>query len=232
MKRFWKEARAQAGGEGFTVSLDGRPIRTPGRQLLTLPTQALAEAVAGEWQAVEKAVTPAAVPLTGLANAAIDIITPDTAAFAAGLARYAESDMLCYRAESPVLLVDRQAASWDPLLDWAARRFDLRFAVTAGIMHVPQPAETLDRIGKAYAGRSAFELAALSPLTTLTGSAILPLALAEDAIDPDRAWAAALLDELWQAEQWGEDAEAGRSRDDRRRNFDAALGFLSALRMD
>jgi chaperone required for assembly of F1-ATPase len=168
------------------------------------------------------------MPLTGLANAAIDRVAPDPAAFAAGLARYADSDLLYYRAEQPPQLAERQAAAWDPLLDWARRRYDVHFEVTAGIMHRPQPAATVARLGEAVAAVAPFPLAALSPIVTLTGSLVVALALVEGATDADAVWTAAHVDEDWQAEMWGSDAEAVAARANRRREFDAAVGFLAA----
>lgn len=226
MRRFWREV-ALADGE---VLLDGRPVRTPGRAPLALPTAALADAVAEEWRAVGEALDPRAMPLTGLANAAVDRVAPDRAAFAAGLARYGESDLLCYRAEGPPPLVERQAAAWDPVLDWARRRYDVAFTVTAGVMHRPQPPGTLRRLGDAAAALDAWILAALSPVVTITGSLILGLALAERALSPDAAWGAAGVDEDWQAELWGEDPLAAEARAARRREFDAAVRLLGLLK--
>ena len=226
MKRFYKEAVV---GKGNAVLLDGRPVRTPGRAPLAPPGARLAGAIADEWNAQEETVDPRAMPLTGLANAAIDRIAPDPAAFARGLAAYGESDLLCYRAEGPAPLVARQAALWDPLLAWAQDRYDIAFAVTAGIVHKPQPPETIARLAAAVAARGPFELAGLSPLVTVSGSLVVALALAEGAIGFDAAWEAAALDEQWQAEQWGEDAEAAKALAARRAEFAAAARFLSLL---
>lgn len=230
LRRFWQRAAVAPVAGGLGVLLDGRPVRTPARALLAVPTAPLADSIAAEWNAVEAEVAPAAMRLTGLANAAIDIVAPDPAAFAAGLARYAESDLLCYRAEAPAPLVERQAARWNPLLDWARTRYDAPFETTRGVMHVAQPPATLARIGEAFAAHGPFELAALSPITTLAGSAIVALAVAEGAIDAQAGWSAALLDEEWQAELWGLDEEAARNREDRRRAYAAAVDFLSLVR--
>lgn len=225
MKRFWTEVTVSPDWE---VLLDGRPVRTPGRLPLALPTDALAELVADEWRAVQGTIDPRAMPMTGLANAAIERVAPAPAAFAADLARYAAADLLCYRAESPPELVARQAAAWDPPLAWARARYDVHFTVTAGIVHRPQPPATLARIGEAVAALDPFPLAALSPITTLAGSVLLALALAEGAIGADEAWSAATLDERWSAEQWGEDAQATALLAARRAEFDAAVRFLTA----
>ncbi len=226
MKRFWKHVAIDA---ERVVTLDGRPVRTPGRVPLTLPTDALAEAVADEWRAVEGTIDPRGMPLTGLANAAIDRIAPDPATFAAGLAAYGESDLLYYRAESPDPLIARQIAAWDPWLDWARTRYDVHFETTAGIIHRAQPSATLGRLAEAVRALDPFHLAGLAPVVTITGSLLLALALAERAGDPDTLWTAANVDEDWQAELWGQDALAGQALANKRREYDAAVTFLTAL---
>jgi chaperone required for assembly of F1-ATPase len=226
VKRFYKAARATPEGG---IELDGRPVRTPAQAPLVLPTRALAEAVAAEWNAQGPKVDPRTMTLTGLANAAIDRIAPDKDAFARGLAAYGETDLLCYRAEAPPRLVERQSALWDPLLAWGRRRYDVDFEVTSGIVHRRQAAATVERLAHAVLARSAFELAALAPLVTISGSLIVALALAEGASDLETAWAAAAIDDHWQAEKWGEDAEAAAALAARRREFDAAHEFLTLL---
>ena len=226
VRRFYKHAIA---GADRQILLDGRPVKTPGRVPLASPSDTLAGAIADEWNAQEETIDPRSMPLTGLANAAIDRIAPALDAFAAGLAIYGESDLLCYRAEGPTPLVAREAELWDPLLAWAEARYDIAFEVTSGIVHRPQPPETVERLAAAVGVRNAFELAGLSPLVTISGSLVIALALAEGAIGLDAAWAAASLDEQWQAEQWGEDAEATRALAGRRADFTAAARFLSLL---
>ena len=226
VKRFYAAARA---GEDGAILLDGKPVRTPARAPLVLPTPALAEAVADEWNAQGDRVDPRTMPLTGLANAAIDRVAPDKDGFARALAAYGETDLICYRAEAPPRLVERQAARWDPILAWARRRYDLDFEVTSSILHRPQAAATVDRLAHAMLARPAFELAALSPLVTISGSLLVAFALAEGAIDLETAWAAAALDEQWHAEQWGEDAEAAATLAARRGDFEAAYRFLTLL---
>lgn len=226
MKRFYKEV-AVTSGRG--IALDGKPVRTPGRALLILPSDALAAAVAEEWRGQGETIDPRTMRLTGLANAAIDIVAPDPAAFAANIAKYADSDLLCYRAEAPAELVERQSEAWDPLLGWAAARYDVAFTVTAGIVHAPQPRRTIDALSTATAARTPFELAALSPLVTITGSLVAALALVERAFEAEAVWAAVTVDERWQAERWGEDDLAARSLDARRADVMAAARFLGLL---
>jgi chaperone required for assembly of F1-ATPase len=224
-RRFWKDVTVEDRG----IRLDGRVLKTPARLDLQLPTDSLAAAVAEEWRAVEGEIDPRAMPLTGLANAATDRIAPDTGAFAANLAAYAAGDLLCYRADHPAELVAVQGEAWDAPLDWARSRYDVDFVVTASILHVDQPAETVKRLSAAVAARDAFHLAGLSPLVTLSGSLVLALALAEGVMTEEQAWNAAELDQIWQAEQWGEDAFATQAREDKRRDFRAAARFLALL---
>ncbi|MBX9732217.1 MAG: ATPase [Sphingomonas sp.] len=229
MKRFWTEVSVAAGPDGHAITLDGRPVRTPGRLPLALPHPALANAIAVEWRAVGEKIDPRAMPLTGLANVAIERIAPDPDPFIANLAAYAESDLLCYRAEAPETLVARQAAAWDPLLDWARRRYDIHIDTVSGIIHRAQPSLTLTRLGEAVATRSAFELAGLSPIVTITGSLIAGLALIEGAADAGQIWHAAQIDEAWQVEKWGDDDLAIATRTAHRADFDAGVRLLSLL---
>jgi len=226
VKRFYKEVSVADHG---AILLDGRPVRTPARAELILPTPALAEAVAAEWRAQESEIDPRTMRLTGLGNAAIDRVAPDLAAFARPLAAYAESDLLCYRADAPPELIARQAEAWDPLLDWAVRRFDVHFTVTSGIVHAAQPEATIARLGQALAAYDAFHLAALAPIVTIGGSLVTALALAEKAVDPDSAFDLTHLDELWQARRWGEDRLALAARASRKEDFMAGAQLLELL---
>jgi chaperone required for assembly of F1-ATPase len=229
MKRFWKEVAVEREDGGWGIRLDGRPVRTPARAPLMVPSEALAQAVAEEWRSVAETIDPRAMPLTGLANAAIDRVAPDRQAFAEGLARYAEADLACYRAEGPRELVARQEASWDALLGWARRRYDVDFTTTSGLMHIAQPPATVERLAHAVAALEAFRLAGLSPLVTIGGSLIAGLAVLEKALTPEQAWDAVSVDERWQLEQWGADAEAEAALENRRRDFFAAARFLELL---
>jgi len=228
VKRFWRQANVTDEG-GWGVALDGKPLRTPARNPLTVPTRALAEAISVEWNEAPETVDPRAMPLTGLANAAIDRVGPNREQYGAGLARYAESDLACYRAESPRELVERQATSWDELLAWARRRFDVDFRTTGGIMHVDQPEATVQRLAHAVAALDPFRMAGLSPLVTIGGSLVAALAVLENAISPDQAWQAVTIDEDWQREQWGGDVEAEAAMEARRSEFMAASRFLELL---
>jgi chaperone required for assembly of F1-ATPase len=229
VKRFWRDAAVAEADGGFGIALDGKPVRTPARAPLVAPTRALAEAIADEWNSSGEEVDPRAMPLTGLANAAIDRVAPDPQAFAAGLARYAEADLTCYRTEGPDALVKRQSESWDVLLDWARRRYDVNFACQSGVVHVAQPDDTVRRLGHAVAVLDPFRLAGLAPLVTIGGSLVAALAVFEEALPAEAAWEAVSLDERWQLEQWGSDGEAEAALDLRRRDFLAAARFLSLL---
>lgn len=229
MKRFWKEVAVGRESDGWGIKLDDRPVRTPARAPLVVPTQALADAVAEEWRGVDDEIDPRAMPLTGLGNAAIDRVGPERQAFAGGLATYAQADLACYRSDWPPELVERQRAAWDPLLAWARRRYDLDFVTTSGLMHVPQPQATIEQLAHAVVALGAFQLAGLSPLVTIGRSLIAGLAVLEKAIPGDEGWEAVSVDERWQLEQWGADAEAQTALENRRCDFLAAARFLELL---
>jgi chaperone required for assembly of F1-ATPase len=229
MKRFYKGAAVIGDAAPFGVALDGKPLRTPGRAPLAVPTPALADAIASEWNGQGEAIIPQSMPLTGLANAAIDRVAPDVLGFADGLAVFAENELLAYRAEHPPVLVAHQAAQWDPWLAWARARYDVDFTLVSGIIHRPQPATTLARIRAAYRAFDAFRLAALHPVVTISGSAIIGLAVAEAKMDADTAWTIGHLDELWQAEQWGKDPLAEAGHKERQRDLAAAVAMLRLL---
>ena len=229
MKRFWKEVGVEQEGEGWGVRLDGRPVKTPARAALRVPTSKLADDIAKEWRDVDDKIDPRAMPFTGLANAAIDRVASDRQAFASGLANYAEADLACYRAEGPHELVDRQEEQWDKLLALARRRFDVDFVTTSGLMHVAQPAATVERLSHAVSALDPFRLAGLSPLVTVGGSLVAALAVLEKAITPEEAWEAVSVDDRWQLEQWGADSEAEAALENRRRAFLAAARFLDLL---
>jgi len=206
--RFWQETAVAADAEGYGVTLDGKPIRTPGRLPLRLPTRALATAVAAEWEAQGERIEPASMPFTRLSNSAIERVAPQHSAVAEIVAAYGETDLLCYRAEGPAALVRRQARAWDPLLRWAEQAHGARLVPVAGVMFQEQPAGALACLRAAVAACDPFALTALHELVTLSGSLVIGLAVVERVAPADALWAASRVDETWQAEEWGEDAEA------------------------
>jgi chaperone required for assembly of F1-ATPase len=210
-KRFWKAATVEACEGGFTIRLDARPVKTPAKQPLVLPTLAMAQALAVEWDAQDGVIKPETMPLTRAANSSIDKVVPNFEAVVDELAGYGGSDLLCYRAEGPEPLVARQAAGWDPLLAWAKDVLHAPLNVTAGVIPVAQPAESVQRLRAHVARHSAFHLAALHDLVAITGSLVLALAVARGHLTAEQAFALSRIDETWQAEQWGEDEEAARA---------------------
>lgn len=228
-RRFWTEARAVAAAEGgWAVHLDGRPVRTPAKAALRLPTRALAEAVAAEWAAQGEHLAPETMPLTRTANTAIDRVAAIAPAVVEDLAGYGASDLLCYRAEGPMELLARQAADWDPLLDWAAGQ-GAPLAVTRGVIPIAQPQASLDRLSARVAALEPFRLAAFHDLVALSGSLVIALAVLDGRIAAEEGWRLSRLDEDWQAEQWGEDEEAAAQAAHRRAGFLDAARFLALL---
>lgn len=228
MKRFY--AAAAVTGDGpFGVALDGKPLRTPARAVLAVPTMALADAIAAEWNAQGEKIDPRSLPLTGFANAAIDRVAADPAGFAARLAAYAQSELIAYRADGPASLLAAQAAAWDQWVDWLARRYDVGLCITAGIMHVAQPPATLARIHAAFAAFTPFQLAPLDPIVTITGSAVLALAVVAGELDADAAYDIAHVDARWQEEQWGREPLAEAAEATRRADLAAAVACLRLL---
>jgi chaperone required for assembly of F1-ATPase len=229
MRRFWKETAVVTAGDGFAIHLDNRLLKTPMKADLLLPDRTIADAVAAEWAAVGETVNPAAMPITGFANAAIDRVGPERAVFIDAIAGYAQSDCFCYRAEDQDALLVRQSALWDPWLNWARARYDVEFVLIVGIMHQPQPAATLARLRTEVAALSNLQLAAMAKLTHLAGSLIAVLAVYEKAGTAQLLWNALCLDEDWQAEQWGADDFAIKHRRDRERAFLDAATFLELV---
>lgn len=231
-KRFYATAGAApvAGADGeFQVELDGRPLRTPKKLLLKLPTNALAVAIAAEWQAQGARIDPASMPLTRLANVAIDAVAEHMVEVRSDIEAFAASDLLCYRATMPETLVQRQHAYWDPILAWAEKALGAKLVVGEGVMPVTQAPDAIMAIGRALADMDEFRLAALHVMTTLLGSAILSLAHAKGRLSLEQAWAAANVDEMWQAEQWGRDAEAEARQAYRYGEFAAASRLVTLL---
>lgn len=229
MKRFWKEVAVVPEGGAWGIALDGRPVRTPQRAPLAVASAALAEAIAAEWSDVGEAIDPAAMPMTGLANAAIDLAAPDVAAFAAPVAAYAQSDLLCYRDARDAALHAEQAAAWNPLLAWAEGRYQIEFALTQGVLPVDQPEATIAALQGAVYAQDQWRITALTPLVTIGGSLVAGLALLEKAFDADALWQAVSLDELYQERRWGADSEAQKARAVKQGDWDNAARFLGLL---
>jgi chaperone required for assembly of F1-ATPase len=229
MRRFWSDVSVESAGDGFIIRLDGRVVMTPLKADLVLPGAALAKTVADEWAGVGEKIDPAAMPMTGSANAAIDRVGAERATFVDAIAGYGETDCFCYRAQDQEALFDRQIVVWDPWLDWAAARYGVRFIKVTGIMHQPQPPETVAKLTAQIATLSDFQLAAMAKLTHLAGSLVAVLALLEQSGQPQVLWNALCLDEDWQAEQWGADDFAIKHRRDREREFLDAARFLAMV---
>jgi chaperone required for assembly of F1-ATPase len=228
--RFYDAAWAEAGESGWNVLLDGRPVNTPQRARLTLPSEPLAEAVAQEWNAQEAEIKPTAMPLTRLANSAIDRAAPRRDEVIEGLVAYGETDLLCYRAEWPEKLTIRQAEAWDPILAWAREALGADLRVVAGVMHAAQPRESIDALDEALRAYDNFALTAMNQMTTLTASLVLTLAIAHQRLSVEEAWRAAHVDEDWQIAQWGEDAAARQRREAQWADMAAAARFLRLAR--
>jgi chaperone required for assembly of F1-ATPase len=224
-RRFYEQASIVAADQGFAVELDGKPIRTPAGRILGAPSEPVAEAIAAEWDAQRDLVDPAMMPLTRLANSIIDGVGDNAAAVAAEIARYLASDLVYYRAASPQGLVALQTRHWDPVVAWARNALGARFALAEGIMHVAQPDAAL-AAATAAIPPDPWRLGALHTVTTLTGSALIALALAHGALTPDAAWEAAHVDEDWNIAQWGEDQLAQERRAFRLAEFQAAAAVL------
>lgn len=231
MKRFYTLALSEhdAATGLYRILLDGRAVKTPAREELAVPGAALAATLTAEWMGQGEKIDPASMPMTGFANATIDRVLPDVAGFADGIAAYAASDLFCYRATEPAELVAEQAAAWDAPLDWAKARYGIGFAVTSGIMPVDQPGATVARLGQAVADLDPWLLVGLSTIVSIGGSLVGALALVEGAMDADALWAAAHVDEHWQARQWGEDHEAAKRHALRRIQFDDAARWCALV---
>ena len=229
-RRFYKAVAVAGTAAPFAVTLDERSLRTPLKQALDLPTRPLAEAVAAEWEAQSEKIDPQSMPFTKLANTALDRVASDRERIVGEIVEFAGSDLVCYRAEKPQELVERQARGWQPVLDWARATFGGDFTVTEGIVHVGQPASALQAMNAYLACKSPWALTALHNMTTLTGSALISAMACDGAVLPAEAWLAAHIDEDWQIEQWGADEEASHRREYRKREFDTCLRFHALSR--
>jgi len=208
LKRFWTEASVSETDGGYAVLLDGRGVKTPAKTSLVVPTVELARAIAAEWDAQEGTIDPTTMPFTRSANAAIDKVTHQFDEVVNLLAEYGETDLLCYRADAPVELTQRQAEAWDPLLGWAKDTFGADLSPATGVMFAAQPAQSLHHLKMALLEQSAFQLTATYDLISISGSLILGLAVCKGKISAQEAWDLSRIDEMWQIEQWGEDEEA------------------------
>lgn len=228
-KRFWTEAHTAEQEGGFAVLLDGRQVKTPAKTPLIVPTQELGSLIAAEWDAQEGEVNPETMPMTRAANAALDKVTPQFDEVAALLAAYGESDLLCYRANAPEELIARQAAVWDPLLEWAAQKFDARLSIGHGVMFIDQDTQSVDRLKAQVFALTPFQLTAFHDLVAMSGSLVLALAAIHDHMEIGDVWETSRVDETWQSEQWGKDDEAEEIADKKRASFEDAMRFFKAL---
>ena len=229
-KRFWKSADAVACADGYTVHLDDRAMRTPAKSPLTLPTLSMAEAIAAEWNAQDETVDPHRMPVTKSANSAIDNVVGCVSEVATMLAAYADTDLICYRAAGPDGLVLRQCSAWDPLLAWVFERFEARLVPVEGVIHHPQPEQTLERLRIPLDAMTPFEMTAMHDLVSLSGSLVIGLAVSDGYGSPDDLWRCSRIDEDWQVEHWGEDDEAAQTAAGNRLAFLEAARFLELSR--
>ena len=229
-KRFYTAASVVPVENAFAVHLDGKSVRTPGKALLALPTEKAAALVAAEFEAQAETIDPVTMPVLRLVNTAIDGVASDPQAVLEDVLRFASSDLLCYRADSPQGLVDRQNVHWDPVIDWARSSLGARFELAEGVIHVEQPRESIAVLGAHLARRNdPFRLAAIHVMTSITGSALLALAVDAGELTGETAWTAGHVDEDWQIEHWGQDSEAVARRAFRHRDMMAAVALLEAL---
>jgi chaperone required for assembly of F1-ATPase len=227
-KRFYESAAVVETPEGFAVTLDSKQVRTPGKRLLAAPVRELAEAMASEWGAQTDVIDPLSMPVTRLANSTVDGVADDVAAVRDDIAKYFDTDLLFYRAGFPEGLMARQAEHWDPVLRWMADELGAHFILTEGVMHVRQPEPAIRTVRESLP-ETPWAVAAMHVVTTITGSALLALALYRKALTPEEVWAAAHVDEDWNSQQWGADDEVMQRRAMRRRDFDAAVRVLEAV---
>lgn len=230
-KRFWDAAHVVEIEGGHTVHLDARPVRTPGKLPLIVPTKEMAHAIAAEWDAQDGVINPLSMPVTRAANSAIEKVTPQRAAVVAELAGYGGSDLICYRAVSPEGLIAKQAAAWDPWLAWVANAFDAPLIQGQGVMPIAQPPESLARLHARVDMFDAFQLAGFHDLVAISGSLVLALAVTQGKLDPHEAWTLSRIDEDWQIAEWGADEEAAEQAELKQLAFIAAASFMKLSQM-
>lgn len=232
-KRFYSEVTVAQEASGYAIHLDGRPVKTPAKKALAVPTAKLAEIIREEWAAQVEVIDPVTMPVTRMVNTALDGVANDPQAVFDDILRYSTSDMLCYRAEEPVELVARQAERWNPVLDWAAETLGARFVLIEGVMPQQQPSRAVEALSASLRRfETPLELAALHTITTLTGSAILTIAFAEGFVSADQAWELAHLEEDWTNELWGADAEAELRRKKRKQELQAAVAVFASVQAE
>ena len=227
-KRFYAEAAVAKADDGFAITLDGRPIKTPSGRIVSVPSRVIADEIAGEWKAQKETIDPLTMPMTRFANSVVDAVVDRIGLVRDDVAKYLQSDLLFYRAGHPEALVAREAHHWNPVLFWAAEAFGAHFILAEGVVHVRQPEQAVEA-ARAALPDEPWRVAAAHVVTTLTGSALLALALAHGRLDAASVWTAAHVDEDWNAEQWGRDEEAESRRAARFTDFSAAARILRAL---
>jgi chaperone required for assembly of F1-ATPase len=230
MKRFYKDVTVARQEDGFAVLLDDRPVKTPARNVLTVPTEKLALAIAAEWREQGEEIVATSMPLLRLANTVSDGVAANRDEVIGAILRFGENDLICYRAHQPVELVARQKAGWDPLLDWVTRTHGAKMLVAEGLTHVDQPPEALAALRRALEGFDAFSLGGLHVIASITGSTVLALAVAEGFISASRAFELSRVDEAYQTEKWGEDAEAAARAAALARELDKAAELIASVR--
>lgn len=229
VKRFFENVEVAATDNGYSITLDGRPVRTPEGSAVVSPTSELAVIVADEWSGQGDEINPLTMPVMRLVCTAIDKVTPVREQVIDQISRYGENDLLCYRSEGPDDVVAHQAKNWQPVLDWLKSRYNIPMNVTQGIVHVPQPAGTLEKLKKIVGGYPDFQLTGLAEMTQLTGSLTLALSFLDNHLSGDEVFALSQLDDDWQADKWGEDSEAVQRRKNLEEDVSAAVQFLDAL---
>jgi chaperone required for assembly of F1-ATPase len=230
MKRFYKEVSVGPVEGGFAVLLDGRPVKTPARNTLVLPTEKLAAAIAAEWRGQGDEIIVTSMPLLRLANSVIDGVAVNREGVVDAVMRFADNDLLCYRAHQPPDLVARQSVNWDPWLDWVRRRHDANMTLATGFNHVDQTPDALAVLRQVVSALDPFTLGALHVIASITGSLVLALAVADGAATGAQVFELSRLDEIYQAEKWGEDAEAAKRATALAHELDKAVELMAASR--
>ncbi len=228
-RRFWKQVTVEPRDGGYGVKLDDRPVKTPGKSDLAVPSRALAEEIAAEWAAQGEVIAPLTMPFTRAANSAIEKVTPQRFEVAEMLAAYGDSDLTCYRAGAPEGLVQRQAEAWDPLIEWAAETYGARLIPVEGVMHQPQPDAALAALSAEVHRMTPFELTGFHDLVSISGSLLIGLAATRDLLAVEELWKRSRVDETWQEEQWGVDEEAAELAAAKRTDFLRAHRFFHLL---